>query len=127
MDEFKETPRKGEETGADEVGPPQRPKDNQAEKVSKDVSKSFDKKLKKASFNPKKSEGSKKQAKVEEEVDLDLDEYNIGGGIKYKLPSKRLRMTLSFTLFGLNALLVVAVLLYFKVPGFHDFITNVGR
>ncbi len=125
MDESKETPRNGLETGTDEAGPPQKPKDNQAEKVRKDVSKSFDKKIKKASFNPKKSEGSKQQAKAEEEVDL--DEYNLGGGIKYKLPSKRLRMTLSFTLFGLNALLVLAVLLYFKVPGFHDFIINVGR
>ncbi len=57
---------------------------------------------------------------------LNLDEYALGG-FKYKLPGKRQRIIVASVVLGLNVALVIAVLLYLKNPGFHDFIYNVGR
>ena len=57
---------------------------------------------------------------------IDLDEYTFGG-LKYKLPSKRQRVIVASLVIGLNALLVIAVILYFNNSSFQQFIYNVGR
>ncbi len=49
------------------------------------------------------------------------------GGWKYQLPGKRQRVILGFLVIGLNVFLVIAVILYFYVPSFQDFVYNVGR
>ncbi len=109
----------------EELAPSERLKAKGLGKVKKDLFKPLDRKSKKSPLASKKSVKTDNPKEVEE--DMDLNEYKLAGGIKYKLPSRRQRMILSFTLFGLNALLLVAVFLYFKVQGFHDFIINVGR
>ena len=125
MDEFKKTSQGEEDPGVEEFDLDKKREDEQSENTKKNVEKSFNKKFQKASFKPKKAGKAKKKSEVLD--DVDIDEYRLGGGIKYKLPGRRQRMILSVTLFGLNALLLVAVILYFKVPQFHDFIINVGR
>ncbi len=49
------------------------------------------------------------------------------GGFEYKTPTKRTRVLLGSVVLGLNLILVLAVVVYFKSPAFHDFIYNVGR
>ena len=49
------------------------------------------------------------------------------GGFKYKLPGKQQRVGLASVVLGLNVVLLVAVILYFYSPTFHDFIFTVGR
>ena len=90
---------------------------------------SFAKRLERGS---KKSSGKigKETSSASDKIDpqeIDLDEYTLAGGIKYKLPSMRLRLILTYTIFGLNALLLIVVLLFYKSEPFHDFIVNVGK
>ena len=74
-----------------------------------------------------KLKGKKKQgAKNDKKRLVDIDEYSLGG-IKYKLPGKRQRIIVASVVLGLNILLVLAVILYFKNPDFQDFIYHVGR
>ena len=68
----------------------------------------------------KRSKGSDRRD--DEEVLL-----NLPAGMKYKLPGKRQRIVVASLVLGLNLILVLAVLLYFYSPSFHDFIYNVGR
>jgi len=49
------------------------------------------------------------------------------GPLVYRLPGKQQKMTIGAVVLGLNALLVLAVILYFYNPGFHEFIYTVGR
>ncbi len=49
------------------------------------------------------------------------------GGFQYRMPGKRQRVVLGSLVLGLNVLLVIAVLLYFYSPTFHDFVFNFGR
>ena len=49
------------------------------------------------------------------------------GGFEYKTPTKSTRIFLGGLVIGLNLILVLAVVLYFYNPGFHEFIYNVGR
>ncbi len=69
----------------------------------------------------------KQKAKKKEKTEpLDLDEYSLGG-IKYRIPGKRQRIIVASIVLGLNLLLLLAVVLYFKNPEFREFIYNVGR
>ena len=52
---------------------------------------------------------------------------NLPAGMKYKVPGKRQRVIIGSIVIGLNALLVISVLVYFYNPSFQDFIYNVGR
>ena len=52
---------------------------------------------------------------------------SLPGGLKYQLPGKRQRVILGSVVIGLNLLLVLAVALYFYVPGFKEFVYNYGR
>ena len=52
---------------------------------------------------------------------------NLPAGMKYKVPGKRQRVIIGSIVIGLNALLVISVLVYFYNPTFQDFIYNVGR
>ncbi len=87
-------------------------------------SKSFvnsDKKdLKSASFGKKKNNKSTKSKEV------NVDEYSFAG-LKYRLPGKNQRIIIGSLVIGLNILFLVAIILYFKVPEFQDFVYNVGR
>ena len=49
------------------------------------------------------------------------------GGFEYKTPTKQTRVFLGSLVLGLNLILVLAVVAYFYIPAFHDFIYNVGR
>ena len=49
------------------------------------------------------------------------------GGLKYRMPGKRQRVFLGGTVIVLNALLVIAVIVYFSNPAFQEFIYNIGR
>ena len=49
------------------------------------------------------------------------------GGFEYKMPGKKQRIIVASLVVGLNMLLLVAVGLYFYVPGFKDFIYHLGR
>ena len=49
------------------------------------------------------------------------------GGFEYKTPTKRTRVLLGSIVIGLNLILVLAVLVYFKNPAFQEFVYNVGR
>ncbi len=55
-----------------------------------------------------------------------IDEYSVAG-LKYKLPGKRQRIIVASVVIALNILLLVAALLYFYNPAFHQFIYSVGR
>ncbi len=79
--------------------------------------KSKNKKSKLTSLGAKNSPNSENQ-----EVLLKLP-----GGFEYKMPGKRQRIVVASLVVGLNMLLLVAVGLYFYVPGFKDFIYNIGR
>ncbi len=68
----------------------------------------------------------KRDSKAKKEQFVDIDEYSLGG-IKYKLPGKKQRVLVGSIVLGLNLLLLIAVILYFKVPAFQDFIYHVGR
>ena len=76
-----------------------------------------------------KSTSSKQEAKNEGSANSNDQEvlFNLPAGLKYKLPGKRQRVVLGTIVIALNALLVLAVLLYFYNPSFQDFIYNVGR
>ena len=52
---------------------------------------------------------------------------NLPAGLKYKVPGKRQRVIIGSIVIGLNALLVISVLVYFYNPSFQDFIYNFGR
>ena len=47
--------------------------------------------------------------------------------LTYTLPSKKQINTFGSIVLGLNIILVLLVILYFKNQEFHDFIFNVGR
>ncbi len=49
------------------------------------------------------------------------------GGLEYKTPSRRQRIVIGSIVIGLNLLLVLATVAYFNVPGFQEFIYNIGR
>ena len=53
--------------------------------------------------------------------------FNLPWGLKYKVPGKRQRVIIGSLVVGLNLLLVIAVIVYFYVPSFQEFIYNVGR
>jgi len=73
------------------------------------------------------SKSEKKQgSKIDNEEFIDINEYSLGG-MKYKLPGKRQRIIIASIVLGLNILLVLAVILYFKNPNFQEFIYHVGR
>jgi len=89
---------------------------------SKGLSKE-DTKLK--SFNSTKNKGKSKNEKnvsSGQEVLLKLP-----GGFEYKAPGKRQRIIIASIVLGLNVLLLVAVGLYFYLPGFKEIIYNIGR
>ena len=52
---------------------------------------------------------------------------NLPAGLKYKVPGKRQRVIIGSIVIGLNALLVISVLVYFYSPSFQDFVYNFGR
>jgi len=93
---------------------------------------SLDSKLQRAKGMQPEKEGSKSKDKKKKGSQarnkklVDIDEYSLGG-IKYKLPGKRQRVIVASVVLGLNILLVLAVILYFKNPNFQDFIYHVGR
>ena len=71
---------------------------------------------------------SSKQKKAKASPESDPREVLIKvGGFEYKTPTKKTRVFLGALVLGLNLILVLAVLLYFYVPAFHEFIYNVGR
>ena len=49
------------------------------------------------------------------------------GGLEYKTPSRKQRIVIGSIVIGLNLLLVIASVAYFYVPGFQEFIYNIGR
>ena len=49
------------------------------------------------------------------------------GGFEYKTPGRRQRIIIGSIVIGLNLLLVLASVAYFYVPGFQEFIYNIGR
>ncbi len=49
------------------------------------------------------------------------------GSLEYKTPSRRQRIIIGSIVLGLNLLLVIASLAYFKIPAFQEFIYNIGR
>ena len=53
--------------------------------------------------------------------------FNLPWGLKYKVPGKRQRVIIGSLVVALNFLLVIAVIVYFYVPSFQEFIYNVGR
>ena len=65
---------------------------------------------------------SKKPNQEDQEVLL-----NLPAGLKYKMPGKRQRVLIGSIVVGLNALLVIGVIVYFYSPSFQDFIFNLGR
>ena len=67
-----------------------------------------------------------KQRKFSSQVDPDVV-VNLPGGLKYKIPGKRQRVVIGSIVVGLNALLVISVILYFYSPAFQDYVYNVGR
>jgi len=71
---------------------------------------------------PLKSKKNSKSSSDSQEVLLKLP-----GGFEYKAPGKRQRVIVASIVLSLNALLLVAVGLYFYVPAFKEFIYNVGR
>ena len=52
---------------------------------------------------------------------------NLPAGLKYKVPGKRQRVIIGSIVIGLNALLVISVLVYFYSPSFQAFVYNFGR
>ncbi len=70
---------------------------------------------------PKKANNKQAQQTQNGEVLLKV------GGLKYKTPGRRQRIVIGSLVIGLNALLLLAVALYFYSPTFHDFIYTVGR
>ena len=52
---------------------------------------------------------------------------NLPGGLKYRMPGKRQRVVVSSIVVGLNALLVLVVVIYFNNPAFREFVFTVGR
>ena len=52
---------------------------------------------------------------------------NLPAGLKYKVPGKRQRVIIGSIVIGLNALLVISVLVYFYSPSFQEFVYNFGR
>ena len=79
------------------------------------------------------SKGSKskfaRQSKSNESLNGEEGEvlFTLPTGFKYRLPGKRQRMAVGLIVVGLNILLVMAVLAYFYIPGFQEFIYTVGR
>ena len=71
----------------------------------------------------------KKTTKAKEGSNLDEGEVllKLPAGLKYKLPGRRQRIFIGSLVIGLNLLLVIAVLLYFYNPAFHEFIFTIGR
>ena len=77
----------------------------------------------KAKKSKKTSSGEKNPSSIENQEVL----LKLPGGFEYKMPGKRQRIIVASIVVGLNMLLLVAVGLYFYVPGFKDFIYNIGR
>ena len=76
----------------------------------------------------KNSKSKKNQSKFKASSDSEGREVLIKvGGFEYKTPTKRTRVFLGGLVIGLNLILVLAVVLYFYSPSFHEFIYNVGR
>ncbi len=77
------------------------------------------------------SSSSKKKKKVGDQYKSGGDEgevlFKLPAGFTYKLPGKRQRLVIGWLVVGLNALLVLAVVLYFYNPAFKDFVYTVGR
>ena len=87
----------------------------------------------KASNSKKNKDKSRKTMKVQEtkfKVSNPKDSdvlVNLPAGLKYKVPGKRQRVIIGSIVIGLNALLVISVIVYFYSPSFQDFIYNFGR
>ncbi len=81
-------------------------------------------KNKSKSTQAKKGKGKFKSSANPEDQEVLL---SLPGGFKYRMPGKRQRVVIASIVIGLNALLVIAVLVYFYNPSFQDFIYNVGR
>ncbi len=93
-------------------------------KLAKDVSKSksFD-----SLANSGKSKNSKKNSEKRSSPEGQEVLLRLPGGFEYKAPGKRQRVIIASLVLGLNALLLVAVGLYFYNPAFKSFIYNIGR
>ncbi len=81
----------------------------------------------KRKVKPKKSEKAFSNSKAEANGSNEDVLVRIPGVLEYKVPSKRTRIILGTLVLALNMLLLLAVGLYFYVPGFKEFIYNVGR
>ncbi|ABX09303.1 hypothetical protein [Prochlorococcus marinus] len=75
----------------------------------------------------KKSAKASSNSTVEANASKEDVLLRIPGVLEYKVPSKKTRIILGALVLALNMLLLVAVGLYFYVPGFKDFIYNIGR
>ena len=78
----------------------------------------------------RKSKKSKKNSSTESTKSSTDDRevlLKLPGGFEYKAPGKRQRVIIASLVLSLNALLLVAVGLYFYVPSFKEFIYNIGR
>ena len=76
----------------------------------------------------KNSKSKKNKSRSKFNSDSDSREVLIKvGGFEYKTPTKKTRVFLGGLVIGLNVTLVLAVVLYFYSPSFHQFIYNVGR
>ncbi len=78
-------------------------------------------KSKSSTLQKNKTKSMADQSKEQQEVLLKV------GPFKYRMPGKKQRLILGSAVLGLNALLVVAVIVYFNSPAFRIFIYNVGR
>ncbi len=81
----------------------------------------------KGKYKKNKNKKVKSAAQLDTSPDPEEVLLSLPGGFKYKLPGKRQRIWVASVVIGLNALLILAVILYFYNPGFQDFIYNVGR
>ena len=73
-----------------------------------------------------KAQGMQKKSEINDSRKEEVV-FKLPGGVRYSLPGKRQRVILGSLVVGLNILLVVAVIAYFYIPSFQEFIYNVGR
>tara|TARA_B100000700_G_C14733265_1_gene709417 strand:- start:391 stop:702 length:312 start_codon:yes stop_codon:yes gene_type:complete len=84
-------------------------------------------KVSKSESRKKKSKVSSSQSSMNSNDGKEEVVFNLPAGVKYTLPGKRQRVILGSLVVGLNLILVIAVIAYFYIPSFQDFIYNVGR
>ncbi len=74
-----------------------------------------------------KESSTAKVKKTAEETQNDRDVLIKVGPLKYRVPGKRQRVVLGSLVLILNLLLVLAVVAYFYVPSFQEFVFNFAR